>query len=187
VGDQTFTSSVSYIKDAKGNNVGHIGMVDNITAESQRKEYMEKEINKLSKNIKKMAAGDFGFDIDFSIEPPNKYTETEYQLFTIISDNLQNVFDAIKELTLDINKAIGYVTEGELTYRTDTEGHYGEYKKITEGINNLVEMFAKPLLFAMEFIHDIATGNKGIKRMDEMYKGDFNELKNSINNTFDAL
>jgi methyl-accepting chemotaxis protein len=187
VGDQTFTTSASYIKDEKGDNVGHIEVVDNITAPNQRTEYMDKEVHKLAKNIKRMAVGDFGFDIDFAIEPPCKYTETEYKLFTIISNNLQHVFGSIKELTLDINKAIGYVTEGELTYRTETEGHHGEYKNITEGVNNLVEMFAKPLLFAMEFIHDIATGNKGIKRMEEEYKGDFNELKNSINNTFDAL
>jgi len=38
VGDQVFTTSASYIKDLNGNNIGHIEVVNNITAERRHEE-----------------------------------------------------------------------------------------------------------------------------------------------------
>jgi len=36
VGDQTFTTFASYIKDLNGNNIGHIEVVSNITEETRK-------------------------------------------------------------------------------------------------------------------------------------------------------
>ncbi len=96
VGNEIFTTSASYIKDRNGNNIGHIEVVSNISEATYKSEYSKKEVEKLAKNISKMAEGDVNFD--FTIDQPNQYTQEEYRNFGTIASNLEKVRNAIRSL-----------------------------------------------------------------------------------------
>jgi PAS domain-containing protein/HAMP domain-containing protein len=96
VGDAIFTTDASYIKDRNGNNIGHIEVVANITESTNKLEYNKKEVEQLAANIAKMAEGDI--DCDFTVVPPNEYTQDEYKNYSAISSNLEQVRNTIRNL-----------------------------------------------------------------------------------------
>ncbi len=61
-----------------------------------------------------------------------------------------------------------------------------DFREIIEQINNLIESFVKPIKLMVDSIDGIAKGNIPKKITDE-YHGDFNEVKNNLNNAIDVM
>ena len=76
--------------------------------------------------------------------------------------------------------------EGKLDIRADASKHQGEYRKVVEGINDTLDAVIGPLNVAAEYVERISRGDIPQKITDN-YKGDFNEIKNNLNNCIDGL
>ncbi len=76
--------------------------------------------------------------------------------------------------------------EGKLDTRADASKHHGEYRKIVEGLNDTLDAVIGPLNVAAEYVERISRGDIPQKITDD-YKGDFNEIKNNLNNCIDGL
>ncbi|MCX5814465.1 MAG: hypothetical protein NT178_18275 [Proteobacteria bacterium] len=76
--------------------------------------------------------------------------------------------------------------EGKLATRADASKHQGEYKKIVEGVNQTLDAVIGPLNVAAEYVDRISKGDTPQRITDE-YKGDFNEIKNNLNQCIDTL
>ncbi len=95
---------------------------------------------------------------------------------------MYNIHLLIEEMTLLSTAAV----EGKLATRADVEKHQGDYRKIVEGVNNTLDAVIGPLNVAAEYVDRISKGDIPPKITDE-YKGDFNEIKNNLNNCIDGL
>ena len=76
--------------------------------------------------------------------------------------------------------------EGKLDIRADASRHPGEFKKIVEGINDTLDAVIGPLNVAAEYVERVSRGDIPQKITDN-YNGDFNEIKNNLNNCIDGL
>jgi len=76
--------------------------------------------------------------------------------------------------------------EGRLAVRADAGRHEGDYRKIVEGINNTLDALIGPLNVAAEYVDRIGKGEIPSKITDS-YNGDFNEIKNNLNQCIDGL
>ncbi|MDQ1254783.1 MAG: methyl-accepting chemotaxis protein, partial [Euryarchaeota archaeon] len=76
--------------------------------------------------------------------------------------------------------------EGKLDIRADASRHPGEFKKVVEGINDTLDAVIGPLNVAAEYVERISRGDVPQKITDN-YNGDFNEIKNNLNNCIDGL
>jgi methyl-accepting chemotaxis protein len=76
--------------------------------------------------------------------------------------------------------------EGRLDTRGDAEKFGGDYAKIVKGVNDTLDAVIGPLNVAAEYVDRISKGDIPEKITDE-YKGDFNEIKNNLNQCIDAI
>ncbi len=95
---------------------------------------------------------------------------------------MSNIHLLIEEMTVLSTAAVA----GKLAARADEAKHQGDYRKIVEGVNNTLDAVIGPLNVAAEYVDRISKGDIPPKITDE-YKGDFNEIKNNLNNCIDGL
>src|SRR5208337_3968699 len=76
--------------------------------------------------------------------------------------------------------------EGKLSTRADATKHQGDYRKIVQGVNEMLDAVIGPLNVAAKYVDQISKGDIPAKITDT-YKGDFNEIKNNLNACVDAV
>jgi len=126
--------------------------------------------------IEKMANGD-------NLEDLENNFKGEY---AVLISNLSKVKDSLYTLLEESGKLVEAAAEGTLSYRADTSKVKGGYAQIIGGINDTLDSLVNPLNVAASYIEQIGKGQIPEKITDE-YKGDFNDIKNSINSCIDGL
>jgi len=135
--DLDFQVDTAYLKDQNGEKIGHIEVVQNITSVKRSAEYNKKEIQRLSENLKRISIGDL--DIDSKIAAADEFTKTEHDNFTAIYQDLNVAVSSIKRLVADTQVLIKAATIGDFEKRADVSLHQGDFKKVTEGVNNVLD------------------------------------------------
>ena len=95
---------------------------------------------------------------------------------------MQNINMLIEDMTVLSSAAV----EGDLGKRADAGKHNGGYRKIAEGINDTLDAVVGPLKIAASHVNQISKGEIP-QKITDTYKGDFNEIKNNLNNCIDGL
>ena len=93
--------------------------------------------------------------------------------------NIRSVID-------DINLVSKAAIDGNLGTRADASKHQGDFKMMIFGVNNTLNAVIGPLNVAAEYVDRIAKGDIPQKITDD-YNGDFNEIKNNLNQCIDNL
>ena len=84
-------------------------------------------------------------------------------------------------------KALAAETDkGNLSARGNSNKFEGEYKVLVDSINNTLDGVVLPLNTAAKYVEDISQGKIPAKITQE-YKGDFNKIKNNLNQCIDAV
>ena len=97
-----------------------------------------------------------------------------------------NVAGILKKINTEINALINNSLEGKLSSRGNAKIIDPEFRYIIEGFNDVLDAVISPLNVAAEYIDRISKGNMPPKITDE-YQGDFNEIKNNLNQCIDAV
>lgn len=100
--------------------------------------------------------------------------------------NLNLLRETLNTLLDETGKLTEAADEGDLSYRADLGRLKGEYARIVSGINDTLDSLTSPLNTAAGYIEQIGKGEIPDKITAE-YKGDFNNIKSSINACIDGL
>lgn len=146
--------------------------------------YQSSELSKLSDCLCSLARGEMGWKLE--IAKPECNDEVAFALFSRIAENLVQVRESIYYMIEEINQLTTHTLEGELTSRADPKKIEGEFRKVVEGMNNVLEAVTQPLFVAATCFERVSRGDIPPKIL-EMYKGDFNTLKNNINALIDSI
>jgi methyl-accepting chemotaxis protein len=117
---------------------------------------------------------------------PVKITDNYNGDFNAIKNNLNQCIDAINALVADAIMLSDATKNGVLSARADADKHYGDFRKVIEGVNNTLDEVIGPLNVAARYVDDISKGNIPVKITDD-YNGDFNAIKNNLNQCIDAV
>jgi methyl-accepting chemotaxis protein len=117
---------------------------------------------------------------------PVKITDPYNGDFNVIKNNLNNCIDAVNALVVDAGLLAKAAVEGKLATRADATKHMGDYQKIVVGVNNCLDSVIGPLNVAADYVDKISKGAIPAKITDP-YNGDFNVIKNNLNNCIDAV
>jgi len=99
---------------------------------------------------------------------------------------MQKMVETIKALVKDANMLAKAAVEGKLATRADASKHQGDFQKIVAGVNDTLDAVIGPLNVAGEYVDRISKGDIPPKITDS-YNGDFNEIKNNLNQAIDAV
>ncbi|RJS70135.1 PAS domain-containing protein [ANME-2 cluster archaeon] len=159
--------------DASGFKGEIAGMVDGINGVIDA---MVGPINVTAEYVDRISKGDI----------PEKITDEYRGDFNEVKNNLNVCIDAINALVDDAAMLAEAGIEGKLDARADASKHGGDFRKIVEGVNELLDAVVGPLNVAAEYVDRISRGDIPEKITDE-YRGDFNEIKNNLNTMIDRV
>jgi methyl-accepting chemotaxis protein len=94
--------------------------------------------------------------------------------------------DLFGQLNGETERLATAAVEGKLQTRADTSDAYLECKPVMEGFNHVLDAVINPLNVAAKYIDEISKGNIPPKITD-IYHGDFDALKSSLNRCVDSL
>lgn len=117
---------------------------------------------------------------------PEKITDRYHGDIDEIKDSINTCIDAVNALIQDAGVLSKAAVEGNLSVRADASRHGGDFAKIVEGVNQTLDSVIGPLNVAAEYINKIGKGEIP-PVITDIYYGDFNEIKNSINACIDGL
>ena len=182
--NKDFQVDVAYIANAHGEQIGHIETVQDITSDKRRKEYQDREIERLADNLGQLANGNLGFDIH--VAEADEYTGAERDNFLQIQKSLQQVKESITSLVDEMEKLTKAAIKGRLDTRGDVEQFGGDYANIIQGVNNTLDAVIAPLNVAADYVERISKGELPEKIATE-YKGDFDRIKQNLNILIEAM
>jgi methyl-accepting chemotaxis protein len=172
-----FQADTSYIHNIKGEVVGHIELMQDITAKTKSVDYQKDEVERLAGNLQLLAKG--RLDLDLNVAEGDEYTQVERENFTQINQNLQLVKDALGALIEDANLLERAALEGKLDIRADLGRHEGDYRKIIEGVNNSLDAVIGPLDEAIGVLGKMAVNDYTLQ-MAGSYQGMLAEFASAI-------
>ena len=117
---------------------------------------------------------------------PAKITDSYNGDFNTIKNNLNQCIDAVNALVADAGMLASAGVQGKLDTRADAGKHSGDFRKIVEGVNQTLDAVIGPLNVAAEYVDRISRGDIPAKITDN-YNGDFNEIKNNLNQCIAAV
>jgi len=183
-GDLNCKQDTSNLVNIKGQHVGYVEVVSDLSSTMGVKNYTAKEVEKLETNLVHLAQGNL--NIELKTQEAGKYTAEAKQQFDTINGSLDKLKGAISLLATDANMLAEAAVQGKLATRADVSKHQGEYRKVIEGVNNTFDAVVGPLNVAADYVNRIGKGEVPTKISDH-YNGDFNAIKTSINACIDGL
>ena len=117
---------------------------------------------------------------------PPKITDNYSGDFNEIKNNLNQCIGAVNALVSDANLLGKAAVDGKLATRADATKHQGDFRKIVQGVNDTLDAVIGPLNVAAGYVDRISKGDIPPKITDS-YNGDFNEIKNNLNQCIDAV
>lgn len=159
-----------------------------ITNEKIEEEKIQGDLNdslqQVANDLHRIALGETSFTP--YIPSDDEHQQMTREKFINISYEISAIQESIKNLLGDIDSLSDAANEGKLDTRADPSKHQGDFRKIIEGMNDVLETFIHPLQGAAKYIDRIANGDIPPK-ITKLYNGDFNEIKNSLNRCIEEI
>ncbi|MDS0524645.1 methyl-accepting chemotaxis protein [Clostridium sp. SHJSY1] len=174
----------SYLKNKKGEHLGFVEVVTDLTSILRVGSYTNAEVDRLATNLELLAKGDL--NLDLQVSEADKFTEETKNNFVKINNNLEKTKIAIGRLISDAILLSDSAIAGKLEVRADAKAHEGEYRKIVEGVNGTLDAVIEPVQETSAVLHEMSKGNLKVS-VNGNYKGDHATLKNSLNDTIETL
>ena len=117
---------------------------------------------------------------------PESITDEYKGDFNEIKNNLNQLIDVMSGLLEETNNLIQATKDGKLDTRGESDRFAGGWGDLVGGVNQLIDAFVGPFNVTAEYVDRISKGDIPEIITDE-YKGDFNEIKNNLNQLIDVM
>jgi methyl-accepting chemotaxis protein len=119
------------------------------------------------------------------IIPPTITTEYKGQ-YNAIKINLNNMVTMMSELLSETDKITQAAVAGQLGTRAEARKFVGGWFQLVDGVNKTMDAVIGPLNVSAGYVDRISKGDIPPKITDN-YNGDFNTIKNNLNQCVDAV
>ncbi len=125
------------------------------------------------------AANNIAKGILTKVKPASEYDE--------LSIAFNSQVDSIKTIIEEIdNVSRKNIEEGDVFVRTNTEELSGEWKRLTEAINKMLDVVIEPIEETSDVLASMGQGDFTL-RVNGDYKGFYKKLKDDVNHVVDAM
>ena len=168
-------------KNLKEMGMGHLGNRMKMTRKDEIGE-MATVMDTFSDNLQNAVVGTLKKIADGDLTTDVKAMDAQDE----IGPALIATTTALRALVADANMLAKAAVDGKLDTRADATKQKGDYRKIVEGVNKTLDAVIGPLNVTAEYVDRISKGDIPPKITDN-YNGDFNEIKNNLNNCIDVM
>ncbi len=117
---------------------------------------------------------------------PPQITDSYNGDFNAIKNNLNTCIEAVNRLVEDASLLSAAAIAGRLETRADASRHQGDFHKIVAGVNTTLDNVVAPIQDVQRVLGAMAQGDM-TQTIDKHYEGDFDRLKQAINDTIGKL
>jgi len=126
--------------------------------------------------MKRIAAG----DLTATLRPKDGQDE--------ISPALIQMTEAINRMSGDVNMLAKAASEGKVTVRADAARHQGDYRKILDGVNTMLDQLVEPMREAIRVSGEYAKQNFAARFSAKLkVEGDMIKFKDALNNVGESV
>ncbi|CAG0930905.1 partial Methyl-accepting chemotaxis protein McpS, partial [Planctomycetaceae bacterium] len=104
----------------------------------------------------------------------------------VLGTALRQAVVALRGLVTEAGMLSKAAVDGKLATRGNAEKFQGGYREIVQGVNDTLDAVIGPLNVAAEYVDRISKGDIPAK-ISDTYNGDFNEIKNNLNQAIGAV
>jgi methyl-accepting chemotaxis protein len=177
-GEQNCKQESSKLINHKGEHIGFVEVVQDLTPLVRARNYTEAEVVRLASNLVQISKGDL--NINLKQPDADKYSTDAKAQFKKIDEDLSSAVESIQELTTESKALVESATEGRLDARMDATKHSGEFGEIAGGINKVLDAILIPISEGNRILTLIRGGNLR-ERVEIACKGDHEKMKDAIN------
>jgi len=127
-------------------------------------------IIKLSELSKAVAEGNLNIDV----------TVSERDEIGSLASSFKQMQNILRNLIDEISLRIENIENGVFIKKQSNNNFTGAWKNLDEGIDRLVQAFTQPINTTTIYLASLSEGNLP-KPLEQEYKGEFNRIKNSLN------
>ncbi len=117
---------------------------------------------------------------------PPRITDNYNGDFNEIKNNLNACIDAVNALVSETGDLIKASADGQLSTRADASKHQGDYRKIVEGVNQMLDAILLPIGEGNRVLSLIRGGSLR-EKVEVACKGDHAKMKDAINGVHEWL
>ncbi len=179
------------IRDGAGKVIGAFEVVSDQTAVKRaalasRKiaDYQAQQTQRVTAALDKLSRGETQLEV--AVAKGDEETAQAQASFSAIGEAIERCAAAVRLLVTDADMLSRAAVEGKLSTRAEASRHHGDYGKIIEGVNKTLDAVIGPLGVAAKCIDAISKGQIPPK-IAERYTGDFEVLKNNLNQCIEAV
>jgi len=147
-------------------------------------QYQERESSSMVKAVETLADGDF--TVQISLTDPDEDTSAVHKVLLAILLGVRKFKDSVLAIQEDTFRLVEWAEQGLLVNRLDTSKHRGDFGKLAQGLNNMLDKMLDPVNEGTRILEVMATGDLTVRMMGD-YKGDHIKMKDSINTLGDSL
>ena len=170
----------AYLKNKKGENIGFVEVVTDLTPIIRVSTYTSNEVTRLENNLSCLSQGNLNFDMN--VGEADEYTTEVSAQFQKIGETLADVKQSIGNLIDDASMLAQAGVDGKLSTRADADKHQGDFAKIVDGVNATLDAVVAPVKEASDTLQELAKGNLNTGMVGN-YNGDYTRIKNDMNQT----
>lgn len=148
--------------------------------------FLKKEVDRLAKNLSTLSEG--SIILDFEVSKPDESTREAYAMFERINQSLKTAISSITLMMDDANLLSKSVQEGRLDIRADLTRHRGEFFRIVEGMNLMLDCVITPVREAYRVSEEYSKLNYSAEfNPSILVKGEFSQFKEALNTIGKAI
>jgi methyl-accepting chemotaxis protein len=153
----SFRVDTSYLHDSKGEVIGHVEVVQDITAMIKSGEYQRKEVERLARNLEMLANGNV--DLDLTVGEADKHAQRDQENFTRINHSLAGVKNVLNDLCSEMSNMHARQAAGDIDVFASEEKFAGAYHQMVKAANDTVRSHISDILRILNLVGAYAEGN----------------------------
>ena len=179
----------AFVLNARGEKVGFVETVTDLSATLSIKEFTEKEVQRVAGNLERLGNGDL--NLDLKALPADQYTLEVAAQFRKIDNSFKQVGSSLTALVSDANMLSEAAVALKLDTRADATKHQGDYRKVIEGVNATLDAVVNPLSMLIGDVQNLAKavveGRLDERGDDTRHRGQFKEVVRGLNELVEAI
>lgn len=179
----------AFVVNGKGEKVGFVETVTDLSATLGIKEFTEKEVQRVAANLERLSNGDL--NLDLKALAADQYTLEVAAQFRKIDNSFKQVGASLTALVSDANMLSEAAVDLKLDTRADASKHHGDYRKVIEGVNATLDAVVNPLNMLIGDVQSLAKavveGQLDERGDDTRHRGQFKEVVRGLNDLVEAV
>ncbi len=177
------------VVNAKGEVVGYVETVSDLTAMISVKDYTEKEVQRVAQNLERVGRGDL--NLDLTPQASDQHTKEVEAQFKKIDTSFKQVGASLGALISDANMLSEAAVALKLDTRADATKHQGDFRRVVEGVNATLDAVVNPLNMLIGDVQGLVkaciAGQLDERGDESRHRGQFKEVVRGLNELVDAV